>query len=61
MKRGIIGTFHHGSVGHLHRYCDEFAFRYSRRGTTDGERAESIVARKVSGSPTKQPTRALEG
>jgi hypothetical protein len=46
LKRGIIGTFHHVSKGHLHRYCDEFAFRYSNRialGVDDSERAALIV------------------
>jgi ISXO2-like transposase domain len=27
LKRGIIGSFHHVSKGHLHRYVDEFSFR----------------------------------
>jgi transposase-like protein len=38
LKRGIVGTFHHVSKGHLHRYCDEFAFRYSDKNnlTVDG-------------------------
>lgn len=46
LKRGIVGSFHHVSKGHLHRYCDEFAFRYSNRsalGINDGERAKKIV------------------
>lgn len=46
LKRGIVGTFHHVSRGHLHRYCDEFAFRYNFRqalGFTDGERAAQLV------------------
>jgi hypothetical protein len=46
LKRGIVGTFHHVSKGHLHRYCDEFAFRYSTRerlGFNDGERAALVV------------------
>ena len=46
LKRGIVGVFHHVSKGHLHRYCDEFAFRYSNRsalGVEDGERAALIV------------------
>lgn len=42
-KRGIIGSFHHVSKGHLHRYCDEFEFRYNRRFITDGERAAQII------------------
>jgi transposase-like protein len=43
LKRGIDGAFHHVSKGHLHRYCDEFSFRYNRRGISDGERAADIV------------------
>ncbi|HZS11115.1 MAG TPA: IS1595 family transposase [Nitrospirales bacterium] len=46
LKRGINGTFHHVSKGHLHRYCDEFAFRYSNReavGVTDEDRARLLV------------------
>lgn len=39
LKRGIIGTFHHVSRQHLHRYLSEFDFRYNSRDTTDGERA----------------------
>ncbi len=31
LKRGIIGTFHVVSPQHLHRYCDEFAYRYNNR------------------------------
>jgi hypothetical protein len=43
LKRGINGTFHHVSRGHLSRYCDEFAFRYERRKMSDGDRAAEIV------------------
>jgi len=46
LKRGINGSFHHVSKGHLHRYCDEFAFRYNNRialGVNDGERAAKMV------------------
>lgn len=46
LKRGITGSFHHVSKGHLFRYCDEFAFRYNTRtalGYTDGERTALIV------------------
>ena len=38
LKRGITGAFHHVSKKHLHRYCDEFAFRWNTRHMTDGER-----------------------
>jgi transposase-like protein len=46
LKRGLVGTFHHVSKGHLHRYCDEFAFRYSNRaalGVNDSQRAAMLV------------------
>ncbi|WP_264523121.1 IS1595 family transposase [Flavobacterium sp. N502536] len=29
LKRGIIGIYHFTSKKHLHRYCDEFAYRYN--------------------------------
>lgn len=60
LKRGIVGTFHHVSKGHLHRYCDEFAFRYNTRtalGVNDGERA-AILAQGMEGKRLtyKQPS-----
>ena len=39
LKRGIVGTFHHVSRQHLHRYLSEFDFRYNSRDNSDGERA----------------------
>jgi transposase-like protein len=39
LKRGIHGTFHHVSPKHLHRYTDEFAFRWNSRKVTDEERS----------------------
>jgi transposase-like protein len=44
LKRGIVGSFHHVSKGHLARYCDEFAFRYNARHMSDGDRAGLMVA-----------------
>lgn len=38
LKRGVYGSFHHVSKKHLHRYCDEFSFRWNYRKATDGER-----------------------
>ncbi len=38
LRRGLIGTFHHVGVQHLHRYVAEFDFRWNHRKTTDGER-----------------------
>jgi len=45
-KRGVIGTFHHISEQHLHRYLAEFDFRYNNRsglGVEDIERAQRIL------------------
>lgn len=30
-KRGIVGVYHQTSVKHLHRYCNEYAYRYNNR------------------------------
>jgi transposase-like protein len=43
LKRGVTGSYHHVSRGHLQRYCDEFAFRYEHRKTSDGQRAALLV------------------
>jgi transposase-like protein len=43
MKRGVYGSFHHVSKTHLHRYCDEFAFRWNGRELTDVERRNVAV------------------
>jgi transposase-like protein len=32
LKRGLYGTFHKVSVKHLGRYCNEFSYRFNRRG-----------------------------
>jgi transposase-like protein len=39
-RRGVTGAFHHISNQHLHRYADEFAFRWNTRKLADGERFE---------------------
>ncbi|NOT50253.1 MAG: IS1595 family transposase [Chitinophagaceae bacterium] len=38
LKRGVYGIYHHVSPKHLHRYCEEFAYRYNYRGIKDNER-----------------------
>ncbi len=46
LKRGINGSFHHVSKGHLHRYVSEFEFRHNTRialGINDGERAAILM------------------
>jgi hypothetical protein len=48
VKRGIYGTFHSVSRHHLHRYLDEFCYRYNTRKLTDGERITEAI-RKAQG------------
>lgn len=43
LKRGIHGTFHHVSPKHLHRYCDEFSFRWNGRKMEDVTRRDLTV------------------
>jgi len=42
-KRGVIGTYHHVSEAHIHRYTREFDMRYNTREMSDGERAALIL------------------
>lgn len=32
LKRGVFGSYHKISIKHLQRYCDEFSYRFNRRG-----------------------------
>ncbi len=43
LKRGVNGTFHHVSEKHLHRYCDEFSFRWGHRKDKDSERRDAAL------------------
>jgi ISXO2-like transposase domain len=43
MKRCIIGSYHHVSEAHLHRYMGEFDYRYKRRAVSDFERFSSSI------------------
>jgi transposase-like protein len=43
LKRGIHGSFHHVGQGHLFRYADEFAFRWTHRKVSDAERTEAAL------------------
>lgn len=45
LKRGLHGTYHKVSPGHLQRYCDEFAFRFNSRKLTEEERINDVVVR----------------
>jgi hypothetical protein len=58
LKRGIVGSFHHVSPEHLHRYCDEFSFRWDYRSINDSAGTE-IAIRQAEGKRLsyRQPTR----
>jgi transposase-like protein len=43
LKRGVYGSWHHVSREHLPKYASEFAFRWSHRKITDGERMETFI------------------
>lgn len=44
LKRGVNGTYHRISPAHLHRYLNEFDFRYSTRDSTDSQRTVKALA-----------------
>ncbi|QYJ67677.1 IS1595 family transposase [Flavobacterium litorale] len=44
LKRGIIGVYHLVSRKHLHKYCEEFTYRYNTREMSDGERFTKFVS-----------------
>lgn len=43
MKRGIIGIYHSVSDKHLHRYCNEFSYRYNVRNESGVTRFECAI------------------
>lgn len=43
LKRGVTGIFHHVSKQHLHRYCNEFSFRWDNRQVDDSIRTENAI------------------
>ena len=45
LKRGIIGIYHNVSPKHLHRYCNEFGYRYNSRKVADVTRFEDAIKR----------------
>ena len=59
LKRGVIGTYHHWSEAHIHRYLVEFDLRYSTKDVTDGERAALILKGTVGKRLTYRRTATL--
>jgi hypothetical protein len=43
LRRGLAGSFHHVSRHHLHRYVDEFTWRWNRREATDAEKSDALL------------------
>lgn len=58
-KRGVIGTYHHMSEAHLHRYCAEFDFRYNHRKVSDTECAAAALKGMEGKRLTYRRTRLL--
>lgn len=58
MKRGIYGIYHQVSPKHLHRYCNEFGYRYNNRQLTGVERFESAI---IKASDTRITYKVLIG
>lgn len=54
-KRSIDGTYHAVSPKHLHRYADEFAFRWNTRKMSDFARIEALLAAAVGKRLTYRP------
>jgi hypothetical protein len=58
-KRGVIGTYHHLSEAHLHRYTAEFDFRYNTKDISDRERADKCLIGSFGKRLTYRRTAAL--
>ena len=43
LKRGYMGTYHHMSPKHLHRYLDEFQGRHNHRSEDTREQMGNMV------------------
>ena len=43
LKRGLFGIYHQVSPKHLHRYCNEFSYRYNTRKDFEDERFYDVI------------------
>jgi transposase-like protein len=59
LKRGVVGTYHHWSPAHMHRYLAEFDFRYSHKDISDGERSDKLLKGIVGKRLTYRRTASL--
>jgi transposase-like protein len=59
LKRGVVGTYHHWSAQHIHRYLAEFDFRYSTKNDSDRERGDAMLKGIVGKRLTYRRTAAL--
>jgi transposase-like protein len=55
LKKGVYGTFHHVSIRHLPRYCNEFSYRFNRRGF-QSQMFEETVKGLLKGKPLPYKT-----
>ena len=63
LKRGIYGSYHKVSIKHLGRYCNEFSYRFNRRGeqlamfdaTLKGLTRGEVLSYKKLTSPVLEP------
>ena len=53
-KRGIVGVYHQTSVKHLHRYCNEYAYRYNNRNDKSESRFAEAIGKVVNARITYQ-------
>lgn len=50
LKKGVYGTFHKVSIKHLGRYCNEFSYRFNRRGQQE-RMFDETLKKLVNGKP----------
>lgn len=53
-KRGIIGVYHQTSPKHLHRYCNEYAYRYNVRNENSNQKFADAIGSVIKARITYQ-------